>query len=144
MQLKLNMKLTKVFVNGTFDILHYGHFRLLEAAAELGDKLYVAIDTDERIKEKKGDNRPFHNIMERKEMLESIKWVDSVFKFDSDNELITLIRAIDPDVYVIGSDYKDKPIVGSEYLRNIVFIPRIEKFSTTKIMNYELQTTTSI
>ena len=131
------MKHSKVFVNGTFDILHYGHFRLLEAAAELGDKLYVAIDTDERIKEKKGDNRPFHNIMERKEMLESIKWVDSVFKFDSDNELITVIRAIDPDVYVIGSDYKNKPIVGKEYLRNIVFIPRIEKFSTTKIMSYE-------
>jgi rfaE bifunctional protein nucleotidyltransferase chain/domain len=131
------MKPIKVFVNGTFDILHYGHFRLLEAAAELGNKLYVAIDTDERIKEKKGENRPFHNIMERKEMLESIKWVDNVFKFDSDEELITLIRAIDPDVYVIGSDYKGKPIVGSEYLRNIVFIPRIEKFSTTKIMSYE-------
>ena len=131
------MKPTKVFVNGTFDVLHYGHLKLLESARELGDILYVAIDTDERIKEKKGDNRPFHNIMERKEMLESIKWVDSVFKFDSDNELITLIRAIDPDVYVIGSDYKNKPIVGKEYLRNIVFIPRIEKFSTTKIMSYE-------
>ena len=70
-------------------------------------------------------------------MLESIKWVDNVFKFDSDEELITLIRAIDPDVYVIGSDYKGKPIVGEKYLRNIVFIPRIEKFSTTKIMSYE-------
>jgi cytidyltransferase-like protein len=44
------MKPIKVFVNGTFDILHYGHFRLLDAAAELGNKLYVAIDTDERIK----------------------------------------------------------------------------------------------
>ena len=131
------MKPIKVFVNGTFDVLHYGHFKLLEAAAELGNKLYVAIDTDERIKEKKGEHRPFHNIMERKEMLESIVFVDKVFKFDSDEELITLIRAINPDVYVIGSDYKDKPIVGMEYLRNIVFIPRIEKFSTTKIMSYE-------
>lgn len=131
------MKYTKVFVNGTFDVLHYGHFKLLEAAAELGDKLYVAIDTDERIKEKKGEHRPFHNIMERKEMLESIRWVNNVFTFGSDEELITLMRAIDPDIYVIGSDYKDKPIVGSQYLRNIVFIPRIEKFSTTKIMSYE-------
>jgi len=143
-QLKLNMKHTKVFVNGTFDVLHYGHFKLLEAAFELGNKLYVAIDTDERIKEKKGENRPFHNILERKEMLESIKWVDSVFTFGSDEELITLIRAIDPDVYVIGSDYKNKPIVGSKYIRNIVFIPRLEKFSTTKIMNYELQATPRI
>ena len=134
----------KVFVNGTFDVLHYGHFKLLQAAAELGDMLYVAIDTDERVREKKGDNRPFHNVIERKEMLESIKYVDSVFTFGSDEDLITLIRAIDPDIYVIGSDYKDKPIVGSEYLKNIVFIPRMEKFSTTKIMNYELQTTTSI
>ena len=131
------MKPIKVFVNGTFDVLHYGHFRLLEAAAELGDMLYVAIDTDERVREKKGDNRPFHNVIERKEMLESIKYVDSVFTFGSDEDLITLIRAIDPDIYVIGSDYKDKHIVGQEYLKNIVFIPRIEKFSTTKIMNYE-------
>jgi len=131
------MKYTKVFVNGTFDVLHYGHFKLLESAAQLGDKLYVAIDTDERIKEKKGEHRPFHNIMERKEMLESIKWVNKVFAFGSDDELITLMRAVNPDVYVIGSDYKDKPIVGMEYLRNIVFIPRIEKFSTTKIMSYE-------
>ena len=131
------MKYTKVFINGTFDVLHYGHFKLLEAAAQLGDKLYVAIDTDERIKEKKGEHRPFHNIMERKEMLESIVFVDKVFTFDSDEELTTLIKAIDPDIYVIGSDYKNKPIVGREYLRNIVFIPRIEKFSTTKIMSYE-------
>jgi rfaE bifunctional protein nucleotidyltransferase chain/domain len=131
------MKHTKVFVNGTFDVLHYGHFKLLETASQLGDKLYVAIDTDERIKEKKGENRPFHNSIERKEMLESIKYVNKVFSFDSDEDLITLIRAINPDVYVIGSDYKGKPIVGEKYLRNIVFIPRIEKFSTTKIMSYE-------
>lgn len=131
------MKHTKVFVNGTFDVLHYGHFKLLETASQLGDKLYVAIDTDERIKEKKGENRPFHNLIERKEMLESIKYVSKVFSFDSDEDLITLIRAINPDVYVIGSDYKGKPIVGEKYLRNIVFIPRMEKFSTTKIMSYE-------
>lgn len=138
------MKPIKVFVNGSFDVLHYGHFKLLEAARELGDILYVAIDTDERIKEKKGDNRPFHNIIERKEMLEALVHVTKVFTFNSDEELITLIRAINPDVYVIGSDYKDKPIVGMEYLKNIVFIPRMEKFSTTKIMNYELQTTSRI
>jgi len=131
------MKHTKVFVNGTFDVLHYGHFKLLEMASQLGSKLYVAIDTDERIKEKKGENRPFHNLIERKEMLESIKYVNKVFSFDSDEDLITLIRAINPDVYVIGSDYKGKPIVGEKYLRNIVFIPRMEKFSTTKIMSYE-------
>jgi len=131
------MKHTKVFVNGTFDVLHYGHFKLLETASQLGNKLYVAIDTDERIKEKKGENRPFHNLIERKEILESIKYVNKVFSFDSDEDLITLIRAINPDVYVIGSDYKGKPIVGEKYLRNIVFIPRIEKFSTTKIMSYE-------
>jgi D-beta-D-heptose 7-phosphate kinase/D-beta-D-heptose 1-phosphate adenosyltransferase len=138
------MKPTKVFVNGTFDVLHYGHFKLLEAASQLGDMLYVAIDTDERIKEKKGEHRPFHSLIERKEMLESIKYINKVFSFSSDEDLITLIRAVNPDVYVIGSDYKGKPIVGEKYLRNIVFIPRLEKFSTTKIMNYELQTTTSI
>jgi len=80
------MKPTKVFVNGTFDVLHYGHLKLLESARELGDILYVAIDTDERIKEKKGDNRPFHNLIERKEMLESIKYVNKVFSFNYINK----------------------------------------------------------
>jgi len=139
-QLKLNMKLineTKVFVNGTFDVLHYGHFKLLEFAASFG-KLYVAIDSDERVKDKKGDNRPFHNVYERKEMLEALNYVSNVFIFDSDESLITLIRAINPDVYVIGNDYQSKPIVGRQYLKNIKFWPRQEKYSTTKIMNYGL------
>ena len=85
------MKPTKVFVNGTFDVLHYGHFKLLEAASQLGDMLYVAIDTDERIKEKKGEHRPFHSLIERKEMLESIKYINKVFSFSSDEDLITFI-----------------------------------------------------
>jgi D-beta-D-heptose 7-phosphate kinase/D-beta-D-heptose 1-phosphate adenosyltransferase len=134
---------TKVFVNGSFDVLHYGHLELLKFAASFG-KLYIAIDSDERIKEKKGDNRPFHNVHERKSMLEAIKYVSTVFIFDSDQSLITLIRAVDPDIYVIGSDYQNKPIVGRQFLKNIKFWPRQEKYSTTKIMNYELQTTPRI
>ena len=130
------MKYTKVFVNGTFDVLHYGHFKLLEAAAQLGDKLYVAIDTDERIKEKKGEHRPFHNIMERKEMLESIVFVDKVFTFDSDEELINLMQMYQPDYMIIGSDYKDKSIIGSEYIDKIIYFDRIKNKSTTEILNY--------
>ena len=77
----------KVFVNGTFDILHRGHLELLNYAKSLGDYLCVGIDTDERVKEKKGPTRPIHNQDERKFFLENLKAVDEVKLFSSDEEL---------------------------------------------------------
>ena len=63
----------KVFVNGTFDVLHPGHINLLKAARELGNYLLVGIDTDARVKEKKGSDRPFNDQNNRKYILENIK-----------------------------------------------------------------------
>ena len=86
----------KVWVNGSFDILHIGHMRLLEYASELGD-VYVGVDTDERIKQLKGDNRPFNNLSERMEFLRGIRYVKDVVSFDSDEELIETIKNIKPN-----------------------------------------------
>ena len=66
----------KILVNGTFDILHVGHILLLNHAKWLGDHLTVAIDTDERIKLKKGDSRPVNNVFDRAFMLHNLKAVD--------------------------------------------------------------------
>jgi D-beta-D-heptose 7-phosphate kinase/D-beta-D-heptose 1-phosphate adenosyltransferase len=92
----------------------------------------VLTDTDRRIKELKGSNRPINNELERCTMLTSLKYIDRVETFDTDDELINHIKNFNPDIMVKGSDYRDKPILGSEYCKEIKFYDRIEKYSTTK------------
>lgn len=124
----------KVWVNGTFDLLHYGHIKLLEFAKTKGDILYVGIDSDERIKQLKGSARPINNQITRLTVLESIRYVDVVYVFDSDSGLSNLINHVSPDFLVIGSDYLNKKIIGSEYAKEIVFFDRISEYSTTNLV----------
>lgn len=120
-----------IFVNGTFDILHPGHVQLLNYARSLGDSLIVAIDSDRRVRELKGTSRPINSEDDRKFMLESLRSVDTVWFFDSDQELEDICRLYNP-VMVKGSDYKGKHIVGQQYCKEIVFYDRIEPYSTTR------------
>ena len=119
----------KVFVNGTFDILHVGHIALLDYAKSLGDQLVVGIDSDARVKLLKGSDRPINSQIERGTLLAALKSVDEVFVFDTDDELRSLIQAC--DIMVKGSDYRDKPIVGQEICKQIVFFERLNGYSTT-------------
>lgn len=124
----------KVFVNGTFDVLHKGHLMLLNFAKSYGDYLIVAIDTDERVKEKKGSTRPIHNQEERSFFLRMLKPVDQVELFSSDEELENLVKGFRPDVMIVGSDYKDKRVIGSEFAKQLKFFDRIDGYSTTQII----------
>lgn len=126
----------KVWVNGTFDVLHIGHIRLLEFAKNYGE-VRVGIDTDERVKQKKGMDRPFNCLKDRMDFLSSLRCVDSVTYFDSDDELIGRIMEYDPDIMVIGSDYRGKNIIGSNLFEKIIFFDKIDGKSTSKILNYE-------
>jgi len=122
----------KIVVNGTFDILHLGHLRLLQYARSFPDSyVYVLIDSDRRVKELKGPDRPVHNEYERASMLAALKAVDRVDIFDTDQELINYIKNYEPDVMVKGDDYRDRPIIGEEYCKKIIFYDRLEKYSTT-------------
>jgi D-beta-D-heptose 7-phosphate kinase/D-beta-D-heptose 1-phosphate adenosyltransferase len=122
----------KVFVNGSFDIIHTGHLDLLNYAKSLGDFLLVAIDSDRRISEKKGADRPFNSENNRKMLMENLKAVNQVRSFDSDNELINIIKLYEPDIMIVGSDWKGKPIIGSQYAKQLVYYERIIDESTTK------------
>ena len=125
-----------VFVNGTFDILHLGHLALLNYARSLGDKLFVAIDSDERVKQLKGPTRPIYDVFQRKTMLLNLKAVDEVEVFSSDEELEMLIKQIKPAIMVIGSDWRNKTIIGSQYAEQLKFFERIDDYSSTKTISY--------
>lgn len=123
----------KIVVNGTFDILHVGHIRLLEYAKSYPNAyVYVLIDSDQRIKQLKGSDRPINNEYERASLLAALRSVDRVDIFDSDQELINYIKNYQPDLMVKGSDYIGKPIIGAEYCKNIIFYERLGSYSTTK------------
>jgi len=121
----------KIFVNGTFDVLHIAHIRLLNYAKSQGDYLHVAIDTDARVKEKKGETRPIYPQEERKFFLMNLKAVDNVSFFSTDEELENTIKEYAPDIMIIGSDWKGKPVIGSQFAKELKFYDRIENYSTT-------------
>ena len=121
-----------IFVNGTFDILHRGHLELLNYAKSLGDFLLVGIDSDERVKEKKGFARPIHNQEERKFFLENLKAVDAVDIFSNDEELKNMIKCFKPDIMIVGSDWKGKSVIGSYYAAKLIFFDRVGDYATTK------------
>ena len=120
----------KIFVNGTFDILHEGHLQLLNYAKSLGDSLAVAIDSDERVKSLKGEDRPINTQKERANMLINLKAVDDVYIFDTDEELKHLVSI--HDTMVKGGDYRDKPVIGSDVCKELIFFDIIDGYSTTK------------
>jgi D-beta-D-heptose 7-phosphate kinase/D-beta-D-heptose 1-phosphate adenosyltransferase len=124
-----------VWVNGTFDVLHVGHLKLLEFASSYGD-LIIGIDSDKRVKELKGESRPFNTLEDRKYFLESLKFVNRVEIFDSKEELINLIKKTQPDFMIVGDDYKNQPVYGSEFAKNLIFFEKITEYSTTKILKY--------
>ena len=122
-------------VNGTFDVLHPGHIALLNTARSYGDWLIVAIDTDRRVRELKGEQRPINNQTDRKIILSNLKAVDIVVFFDSKEELIELMKLYKPDVYVKGSDWKhDSKSTAHEYCKEVIYYDRIEEYSSTKII----------
>jgi rfaE bifunctional protein nucleotidyltransferase chain/domain len=135
-----------VFTNGCFDILHVGHVSYLEAAASMGTKLVVGINTDASVKRLgKGEDRPIHPEQARCRVLAALAFVDLVCLFDDDTP-IQLIETFSPSVLVKGADYdpeemnpeKKTYIVGSSFVRsyggNIKVVPLEDGFSTTNVV----------
>jgi rfaE bifunctional protein nucleotidyltransferase chain/domain len=123
----------KIWINGTFDILHIGHIRLIKHATSLGT-LRIGIDTDERVSLKKGKGRPFNTLNDRIEFISAIAGVNSVVSFSSDDELIQRIKEWEPDIMVIGDDYEYHQIIGVEYVPKVDFFNKVPGFSTTNIL----------
>ena len=122
-----------VWCNGTFDILHPGHIELFKVGASLGNKLIVATDTDEKIRQDKGASKPINNLCDRISMLQAIKYIDEVLYFNTREELKGLIKLYMPDILLLGDDWKGGDVVGIEYAREVRFLPRLD-YSTSDII----------
>ena len=123
-----------IWTNGCFDILHRGHIEMLKYAKSLGGLLVVGIDSDEKVARDKGFGRPINSAKDRKFILESIEHVDHVVIFNSKEDLEELIKFYKPDVMVIGSDWKNKRVIGASYAAELEFFDRVGDYSTTNIL----------
>jgi rfaE bifunctional protein nucleotidyltransferase chain/domain len=135
-----------VFTNGVFDILHRGHVTLLAKAADLGDRLIVAVNADASVRTLgKGDNRPVNGEIDRAMVIAAMQQVDAVIIFDADTPF-NLIKILEPDVLVKGGAYDPEQrnteakdyLVGSDLQRErgkeTVVISIVEGYSTTSII----------
>jgi D-glycero-beta-D-manno-heptose 1-phosphate adenylyltransferase len=98
-----------VFTNGCFDILHVGHVRYLTAAKQFGKTLVVGLNSDRSVRQLKGAHRPIVPELQRAEVIAALKPVDAVVIF-SETTAISTIKAISPDIYVKGGDYKPETL----------------------------------
>lgn len=126
-----NFKL--VFTNGCFDLLHGGHLSSLKYASQQGEKLCVAINSDDSVRKIKGENRPIMQLSDRLSILENLEFVDYIIIFD-DETPIEIIKSIEPDIIVKGAEYENKVVIGREYCKEVRFAPTYGSMSTTNII----------
>ena len=128
-----------VFTNGCFDILHRGHCEYLQTARSYGDALMVAVNGDASVqRQQKGEGRPFNPLEDRMAVLSALQAVDYVVPFDDDTPA-KVIEAITPHVLAKGEDWRDKGVVGREWVEShggqVVLVPLVAGRSTTNVVN---------
>ncbi len=127
-----------VMTNGCFDILHAGHVEYLQKASELGDRLIVAVNSDESVKILKGDSRPVNGLENRMAVLAGLQSVDWVVPF-SEETPERLISTVLPDILVKGGDYKVEEIAGGRRVQenggDVVILSFKDGCSTTSIID---------
>ena len=127
-----------VLTNGVFDILHKGHLELLKFSKIQGTNVVVAIDSDRRVRELKGNDRPINSEEDRRRILESIMYVDEVVIFDSTKELQDLYETLSPEVVVKGSEWTANEVRERDGIPDGIQVkvyPLVGEYSTTNVMH---------
>jgi rfaE bifunctional protein nucleotidyltransferase chain/domain len=129
-----------ILTNGCFDLLHSGHIYFLINTAALGDVLWIALNSDESVRDLKGSSRPIQNEKLRAYNLAALECISGIITFKS-KRLNEEIQALKPDIYAKAGDYSletiDKEERGALEAAGtkIVFIPYLEGYSTTELIN---------
>lgn len=125
-----------VFTNGCFDLLHRGHVDYLTKARDLGDKLFLGLNTDASVSKLKGEHRPIQDEQSRLHIMASLQCVDAVILFDEETPY-ELIKRVQPDILVKGADYKPENIVGYDIVTakggEVITLDFLEGYSTSAI-----------
>lgn len=125
---------TIIFTNGCYDIFHKGHVFSIYSAAEFGNHLIVAINSDASVKRLKGPERPINNQFDRAYVMASLGCVDAVIIFDEDTPE-KILSMIQPDVLVKGGDYKFHEVIGRQFAKRVELINYIDGYSTTNLIS---------
>jgi D-beta-D-heptose 7-phosphate kinase/D-beta-D-heptose 1-phosphate adenosyltransferase len=122
-----------VFTNGCFDLLHRGHIHYLQRASQLGDLLWIGLNSDASVQRLKGDDRPINSQADRALLLSNLSFVDAVFVFDEDTPA-SLLECIRPHLLVKGGDYQLDQVVGREFAEDVRVLDFVDGFSSTQII----------
>jgi glycerol-3-phosphate cytidylyltransferase len=125
-----NMKVG--FTCGAFDLLHAGHVLMLKEAREACDYLIVGVQSDPSV-DRKEKNSPIQTHEERIIQVEGVKFVDEVVTYDTEDDLVTLLRRLNPDIRILGADHKGKKFTGWELPIDVFFNSRDHGYSTSEL-----------
>ena len=117
---------------GSFDLYHYGHALMFEECKEYCDYLIVGVQSDPSIDRPK-KNKPVQSHEERKGIVSSLKFVDEVVSYDTEADLIEVLKNIQPHVRILGADHEGKPFTGHELPIKCVFNTRDHGYSTSEL-----------
>jgi glycerol-3-phosphate cytidylyltransferase len=120
------------FTCGSFDLLHTGHALMLEEAKTHCDRLIVGLQSDPTL-DRPEKNKPVQSLQERIIMIKSIRWVDEVHIYNTEAELIELIKLLNPAVRIVGADWKGKQFTGYDLPIRVVFNTRDHSYSTSSL-----------
>lgn len=125
-----------IWTNGCFDLLHLGHIDYLSKAKDQGGLLIVGVNSDESVRKIKKEGRPITDENSRSSIIAALHFVDAVVLFDEETPY-EMIKLIQPDILVKGSDYKTEEIVGYDIVKakggQVVTIDLLPGYSTTSI-----------
>lgn len=124
----------KGFTCGSFDLLHAGHCLMLQEAKTKCDYLIVGLQSDPTI-DRPDKNKPVQSVEEREIQLESCRYVDKVIVYDTEKELVGLLKGLAPDVRILGKDWKGKKFTGWELPTVNYFNSRGHGYSSTELRN---------